>query len=153
MTAERVELKAVDAENAEERKRVVDFVNSYYPSQLPVREGVIRSGAILFFWAYDNQSGQLIGITGYMPKTPYLAEGVKTVIAPEQRGKGWGAALSWALEHEVRRAGYKKLMSTILIDNLPMIFIKLKQGFIVEGIHMDHEKPGLHEYSLGKILR
>ena len=44
-------------------------------------------------------------------------------------------------------------MSTILITNIPMIVIKLRQGYIIEGIHMDHEKPGLHEYSLGKVFR
>ena len=34
-----------------------------------------------------------------------------------------------------------------------MLFIKLKEGFLAEGMHTDHEKPGLHEYSLGKLLR
>jgi hypothetical protein len=34
-----------------------------------------------------------------------------------------------------------------------MIYIKLKQGYLFEGFHPDHEKPGLHEYSLGKVLR
>jgi len=43
-------------------------------------------------------------------------------------------------------------MTMIYIDNLPMIFIKLKQGYRFEGFHPDHEKPGLHEYSFGKVL-
>ena len=43
-------------------------------------------------------------------------------------------------------------MSTIYIDNIPMIVIKLRQGYIIEGLHRDHERPGLHEYSLGKVL-
>ncbi len=57
------------------------------------------------------------------------------------------------MEREVRRAGFKKIRSTIYANNLPMIGIKLAQGFQIEGFHPDHDAPGLHEYSLGKVLR
>ena len=78
---------------------------------------------------------------------------MKTVVDPAHRRGGFGGALSLAIEAQVRADGFKKIMSTILITNVPMIVIKLRQGYIVEGIHMDHEKPGLHEYSLGKVFR
>jgi GNAT superfamily N-acetyltransferase len=152
MTSLSIRLKPVDHLNSAQCAEVVEFVNANYKSELPITTDSVASGAIRFFWAVDEASGNTAGITGYMKKTPYLAESVKTIVAPEYRGKGVGALISQAIEDEVRRAGFKKIMSTILINNLPMIFIKLKQGYIVEGIHFDHEKPGLHEYSLGKIL-
>jgi hypothetical protein len=33
-----------------------------------------------------------------------------------------------------------------------MIQIKLAQGYTIEGFHPAHDGPGLHEYSLGKVL-
>jgi GNAT superfamily N-acetyltransferase len=154
----RVRLIAVDRDDVTDRAELVAYINATYKSELPLTDAPIVSGAIRFFWAvldhvgFDDD-GTRVGCTGYMPKTPYLAEGVKTVVDPAQRGRGVGAAISQALEDEVRRAGFAKIMSTILIGNIAMIIIKLKQGFIIEGIHMDHEKPGLHEYSLGKVFR
>jgi GNAT superfamily N-acetyltransferase len=147
-----IRLTPIDHTDAKQRAEATAFINTHYKSELPVSDASIASGIIQFFWAVENTSGVRAGITGYMKKTPYLAESVKTIVAPEFRGKGLGTVLSQSIEDEVRRAGFKKIMSTILISNLPMIFIKLKQGYIVEGIHFDHEKPGLHEYSLGKIL-
>ena len=41
---------------------------------------------------------------------------------------------------------------TVYIENLPMILIKLRQGYRFEGFHPDHERPGWHEYSFGKLL-
>lgn len=104
-----------------------------------------------FFWAHDP-AGALVGSAAYVRRTAFLAESIKTVVDPAHRQRGVGAAISQAIEDEIRRAGFTKAMSTIYIDNIPMIVIKLRQGYIVEGLHRDHEKPGLHEYSLGKRL-
>jgi GNAT superfamily N-acetyltransferase len=148
-----LELIALNKNSDAEIADFACFVNQHYPSPLPIEEANIRSSAGLYFWARDIKNQERIGVTGYVPKTPYLAETVKTVIDPKFRGKGFGELLSEMIEEEVRRRGFKKVMSTIYITNLPMIFIKLKQGYLFEGFHPDHEKPGLHEYSLGKVLR
>jgi GNAT superfamily N-acetyltransferase len=132
---------------------LVAFVNANYASELPLERGGLKDGHYRFFWAFDVDSGERLGCSAYVAKTRYLAESVKTVVDPARRRAGVGAAISLAIEDEVRRAGFTKIMSTILIHNIPMIVIKLKQGYIIEGIHMDHEKPGLHEYSLGKVFR
>jgi RimJ/RimL family protein N-acetyltransferase len=148
-------LIAVDDTDPKDRVALVAFVNAHYASELPLDEKPLVQGHLKMFWARDDVDGRdtVVGVTGYVKKTPYLAESVKTVMDPAFRGRGLGVQLSQAIEDEVRRAGFKKVMSTILIGNIPMIVIKLRQGFIIEGIHMDHEKPGLHEYSLGKVLR
>lgn len=147
----KIELRETEVTEVE-CTRIVEFVNRNYASELPLQKEAIMSGKVVFYWALDAASGEVVGVTGYMPKTKFLAETVKTVVDPKFRGKGAGAAISLAMENQLRRLGFKKVMSTILIDNLPMIIIKLKQGYVIEGTHFDHEKPGLHEYSLGKIL-
>jgi len=145
-----VKLVPVDDTDAQARGELVAFVNANYKSELPVDDDAFKK--TVFFWAVDD-GGARVGCTGYVEKTKYLAESVKTVVAPAFRKKGAGVAISQAIEDEVRRRGFKKIMTTILVDNIPMIVIKLKQGFLIEGIHMDHEKPGLHEYSLGKVFK
>jgi GNAT superfamily N-acetyltransferase len=148
----KLRLVAVDAHDAGAVDELVAFVNAHYKSELPLEHEGLTSGHYRFFWAVDDD-GVRVGCCAYVAKTRYLAESVKTVVDPAQRKRGVGAAISQAIEDEVRRAGFTKIMSTILITNIPMIIIKLKQGYLVEGIHMDHEKPGLHEYSLGKVFR
>jgi GNAT superfamily N-acetyltransferase len=148
-----VSLKPVDATDHDAVSTLVTFVNTHYPSELPLEATAVASGHYHFFWAVDVADGARLGCTAYTAKTKFLAESVKTVVDPGRRRHGVGAAISLAIEEEVRRAGFKKIMSTILITNIPMIVIKLRQGYLVEGIHMDHEKPGLHEYSLGKVFR
>ncbi len=146
-----VSLVAVDANDDADVDAVVAFVNRHYASELPLEREGLKNGHYRFFWAWHE--GVVVGASAYVPKTKYLAESVKTVVDPARRKSGLGAAISEAIEAEVRRAGFTKIMSTILIGNIAMIIIKLRQGYIVEGIHMDHEKPGLHEYSLGKVFR
>jgi GNAT superfamily N-acetyltransferase len=151
-----VKLVPIDGTDANARSELVSFVNKHYASELPLTEEPLASGAIQFFWALRpgaDGNDERVGCSAYMAKTKYLAESVKTVVDPKFRGQRLGEAISQAIEDEVRARGFTKIMSTILVGNLPMIFIKLKQGFLIEGIHMDHEKPGLHEYSLGKVLK
>src|SRR5690606_36742925 len=96
---------------------------------------------------------EFVGIGSYDIRTRFLVETRKTIIAPEFRGKGRGTAVSWAMEDEIRKRGFKKIRSAVYSNNIPMIQIKLAQGFLIEGFHPDHDAPGLHEYSLGKVLK
>lgn len=147
-----ITLVPLNRECVKERERLIQFVTDHYSSEIPLDPSSITSGRIQFFWAQLKDSGEEIGVTGYTAKTSFLAETVKTVLHPNHRGKGLGEKLSQAIEEEVRRRGFTKIMTTIYITNLPMIFIKLKQGYRFEGFHPDHEKLGLHEYSFGKVL-
>ena len=148
-----IQLVPLDTHADHERQAFAEFVNKNYKSQLPMEESSLSAEAYHFYWAKAGKTAGIVGVTGFVTRTPFLAETIKTVIDPEFRGQGLGMTLSKLIEDEVRRKGFKKVMSTIYIDNLPMIFIKLKQGYRFEGFHPDHEKPGLHEYSLGKILK
>ena len=144
----------LDPYNHQDRKdaeELFDIIQTYYTrSPWPPSVDKIMKGEVKYFRALFE--GKQIGITGYSLKTPTLAETVKTTIFLDYRGKGFGKYLSQEIEEECKRIGVKKVISTIYSFNHSMVAIKLKQGYIIEGFHRDHEAPGYHEYSLGKIF-
>ncbi len=145
-------LKPYDLKNSLEAQEILDVVNEYYSKSpwLPTKEKIMAA-SVVYFRAFNN--GKQIGITGYSLKTPTLAETIKTTIFKEFRGLKLGKYLSQAIEDECQRIGVKKVMSTVYYFNHVMVQIKLKQGYSIEGYHPDHEAPGYHEYSLGKVLK
>lgn len=153
-----VRLIPIRTERRAEREWLYDLIQRHHAaprSILPSRED-LRNPHYRFFRAVAlapaSQRGQAIGISGYEIRTRFLVETHKTIVLPEFRGQGWGVALSCAIEEEVRKRGFRKIRTTVYVDNLTMIRIKLAQGYRIEGYHEDHDAPGLHEYSLGKIL-
>ena len=147
-----IELKLYNNENEAEAQELEDLFKEYYPnSPWPPSKDKIMKSSVVYFRAFFQ--GEQIGITGYYLKTPTLAETVKTTVFKEHRGKKLGSLLSQAIEDECNRIGIKKIVSTVYYFNHQMVHIKLKQGYTIEGYHPDHEAPGFHEYSLGKILK
>lgn len=133
-------------------RALVRFVNKHYTGAIPLTTKAVQSGSIKYFWVFSKMNSERIGVCAYAVKTPWLAETVKTVVDPKHRGLGYGAAISEAIEQECVRAGFYKVMTTIYKSNTAMIAIKQKQGYKIEGYHPDHERPGWHEYSLGKVV-
>ncbi len=147
-----LKLKPVHVKNSKDVRALVKFVNSHYKGAIPLTTKKVISGGIKYFWVYDVQLKERIGVCAYYTKTPWLAETVKTVVDPKYRGLGYGAAISVAIEAQCVRDGFYKVMTTIYESNKAMIAIKKKQGYKIEGFHPDHERPGWHEYSLGKVV-
>jgi GNAT superfamily N-acetyltransferase len=147
-----IKLVPYDFKNSDEAAEIVAIGKEYYSrSPWPPKLEKVMSGGVIYFRAYYQ--GKQIGMTGYALKTPTLAETIKTTVFNEFRGQGFGALLSQAIEDECKRMGIKKVMTTIYYFNHTMVHIKLKQGYTIEGYHPDHEAPGFHEYSLGKVLK
>ncbi len=146
-----INLIPYDTQNHAEASELAAVLSQYYPTSpwLPSVEKIMQGGTAYFRAILGDEQ---IGITGYVSKTPTLAETVKTTIFSAHRGRGLGQRLSQAIEDECRRRGIRKVMTTIFSSNHAMIAIKLKQGYTIEGYHRDHEAPGFHEYSLGKVL-
>jgi RimJ/RimL family protein N-acetyltransferase len=147
-----VELKPYNLENESDAQELVDICLKYYSRSPwpPTKEKIMKGGVVYFRAFYQNKQ---IGISGYSIKTPTLAETIKTTVFNEFRGGGMGSLISQAIEDECKRIGIKKVISTVYYFNHVMVQIKLKQGYTIEGYHPDHEAPGFHEYSLGKILK
>ena len=148
----KIELSKVDVDSKQELTKLHQVIaNSYDKVPSPITPEDLKHPDKTFFWA--KQGDQLIGCSGIYQKTQFLVETIKTVILDEFRGSGLGVSLSQAIEDECKKMGFKKIMSTIYTSNHQMIAIKIKQGYVIEGHHKDHEAPGWDEYSLGKILR
>lgn len=148
----KIVLVPYDVSKHSEAEELFFIIQQYYEkSPYPPSLEKIMNGAVKYFRAMVDD--KQIGITGHSQKTPTLTETVKTTIFDEYRGKGFGTQLSLAIEEECKRIGIKKILTTIYYFNHAMISIKLKQGYTIEGYHPDHEAPGFHEYSLGKILK
>jgi RimJ/RimL family protein N-acetyltransferase len=147
-----IELRPYNLENESEAQELVDICLEYYSRSPwpPTKEKIMKGGVVYFRAFYQNKQ---IGISGYSIKTPTLAETIKTTVFNEFRGGGMGSLISQAIEDECKRIGIKKVISTVYYFNHVMVQIKLKQGYTIEGYHPDHEAPGFHEYSLGKILK
>ena len=147
-----IELKPYNLENESEAQELVDICLEYYSRSPwpPTKEKIMEGGVVYFRAFYQNKQ---IGISGYSIKTPTLAETIKTTVFNEFRGGGMGSLISQAIEDECKRIGIKKVISTVYYFNHVMVQIKLKQGYTIEGYHPDHEAPGFHEYSLGKVLK
>ena len=148
----KIELVLYDLKNQNEAVELYEIIKEYYPkSPYPPKVEKIMAGGVVYFRAFYE--GEQIGMTGYDLKTPTLAETVKTTVFKDYRGKKLGKLLSQAIEDECKKLGIKKVMSTVYYFNHTMVAIKLKQGYTIEGYHPDHEAPGFHEYSLGKVLK
>jgi RimJ/RimL family protein N-acetyltransferase len=145
-------LKKYDLLSTHQAQELSETLGKYFSTSpcLPDVDKLLHTRIQYFRATLD---GEQIGLTGFDQKTPYLAETVKTTIFTPFQGRGLGKLLSQEIEDECRRQGIKKVMTTIYATNVAMIHIKLKQGYIIEGYHPDHEAPGFHEYSLGKILK
>ena len=151
-------LRPIPIEKAAELRWLHHFITSYHSTPKVIMPTLkeLKAPSHKYFRALTKFPGNsklvVVGITSYEIRTRFLVETQKTVIDPRFRGQGWGRAVSEAIEKEVKRSGYKKIRTTIYVTNLKMIQIKLDQGYTIEGFHPDHEAPGIHEYSMGKVL-
>ena len=149
---DKIELVPYNIKVETEAQELANLCSEYYPnSPWPPTKNKIMQGGVVYFRALFQ--GQEIGFTGYSLKTLTLAETVKTTVFQQFRGKGIGGLLSQAIEDECKRIGIKKVITTVYYFNHVMVHIKIKQGYTIEGYHPDHEAPGFHEYSLGKIFK
>ncbi|MEK6580683.1 MAG: GNAT family N-acetyltransferase [Bdellovibrionota bacterium] len=152
-----VKLEKLDTHMKAKRKWLHSFIHRYHstPKHILPSLSDLTLRTHVYFRAVGTRGithGQVVGITSYEIRTRFLAETQKTIVLPKYRSKGFGKAISVAIERELKKTGFKKIRTTIYFDNLPMLAIKLEQGYVIEGYHPDHEAPGLHEYSLGKVL-
>lgn len=122
----------------------------YTPEELlPHRDSYLNPDTH-FFKAVVNK--RVVGISCYKKLSPTYVEISKTIIDPKFRDRGFGSLLSEKMVELVKERGFKKVLSIVYTTNLKMLFIRLKQGFMVEGLMRNADAPGVHEYFLGKEL-
>lgn len=95
---------------------------------------------------------QIIGITAFKWLAPGLAQTGPTILHPHHRGQGYGKLASNLIEKQAESMGARKVCCEVFTFNLPMIVLKLNQGYIIEGTMKDHDTVGLHQYFMSKVL-
>ena len=95
---------------------------------------------------------EVIALTSIEHKTETLLEVHGTVVKQDLRNQGLGKRVNEQLEDLARENGIKKLTSSIYVDNIINIVLKLKSGYLVEGLLRNHDIRGQHEYIVSKEL-
>ena len=147
--ANELTLEPVGEEDAD-RCLFADLVNTHVKVAFDITADALQREDCQFFWAKLGQ--EIVGTTGFTLRTPLLIEMRKTMILPELRQQGMGAMVISCLENHCRLLGIRKVIATVYATNIPMLTLRLKLGYRVEGFHPDHEAPGFDEYTLSKFL-
>jgi len=106
----------------------------------------------LYLYCRENIYGKVVGVTSFLHLTPRVVETLRTVVAKGFREEGLGKSLAEDIEKIIRNKGYQKMTSHVYTDNHKMICLKIKQGFLVEGLSRNHDGDGCHEYRMSKEL-
>ncbi len=131
------------------REIAEDLYFNHHSTPDDLLEKVLPEATYLFA---SNEDFEIVGMTSYKKITSTLAITERTIVFPKYRGKGYGNLISTCLESDLKTTGVRKIVCEILTFNLPMLFIKLKQGFLIEGLQRNHDRPGTHQYILGKDI-
>lgn len=95
---------------------------------------------------------QCVGMTSYRMLSPKLAMTERTIILPEFRNQGYGKQASQVIEDHLKSKGITKIACEIFTFNHAMLFIKIKQGYLIEGLMRNHDDRNIHQYYLGKEI-
>jgi RimJ/RimL family protein N-acetyltransferase len=129
------------AKTGKQIREVLAIVNSH--SNLLSKKTFYQIGDTTYYIGTLEIEGQVktIGIVGYRPINAFTVETVNTVVLPEYRGKGYGEEMSTRLS-DYLLTKYNKVFCTVNTANGPMLTIKKKQGYAVEGMLKSHFGPG-----------
>lgn len=94
----------------------------------------------------------IIGVTKCSYPSPFSMKTSSTVVHSAMRRQGIATLLHSTIEGIVREKGVSKIYCHIYVDNLASIIVKLKSGYLVEGLLKDQDEPGKHEYIMGKTI-
>ena len=85
--------------------------------------------------------GELAGYAG-LDDGGEVADVMTMAVAPEHRGRGLGAVLLDALQHEARRRGVEHLVLEVRADNDPAIGLYTGRGFAEISRRRGYYRPG-----------
>jgi ribosomal protein S18 acetylase RimI-like enzyme len=138
-----MQLEAVDQGDL----AVLNFYSRHYkaPSHL-----VPKSLSGHYYKLVDGD--HILAVTRHIFLTPFLLQTCSTVVHSDIRGQGIGTVLNDLVEKDAQDRGIQKITCNIYVDNIPSIVLKLKRGYLIEGLLRDHDDKGKHEYILGKAI-
>lgn len=143
-------LVKIDLSNIQNRQELYNFYHRNYDAPAHLLPESPESIEGIYYAFTDGV--HTLAVTKHVYPTPHLLKTNHTVVHKDFRGQGVGKRLGDAVEEMVREMGVTKITCHVYVDNLPSVMLKLKQGFLVEGLLRNHEETGRHEYIMGKEL-
>jgi len=135
-------------------KKQVDRIKKFYvdnPSTFVMMDGSKLDSDNIYI-ALEDLSGEIVAVSSLKPLTSGLIEIWSTRVKEGSQGKGYGKRINQEMIDLARSNGYTKICSYSYTNNIPNIVLKLKMGFLIEGLFRDHEEIGSHEYMLSRKL-
>jgi len=134
---------------------VYDFVVEHHftPKHLIPEEDLLKEPSIVTYFVRDEEGEGIIATASMKKWSPTLVEMQRTIVHEAYRGCGLGKKLAVAMEEKAKEEGFKKIWSFTYTTNFPMIFMRLKLGYVVEGLLRNSDAPGIDEYVLGKEIK
>lgn len=158
----KVENKKFNQLNKDQKQYLVDFIAKNYEAPeylLPTIDELEKSDLTVFIasvpidlFEAGNVGDEVFGLTFGGFVTDSLFRTRTTIVRKDMRGKGIAKALNDDLEDYCKAHNVNKISCNIYTNNLPSLFLKLKRGYIIEGLHKDHDEIGSHEYLVSKFL-
>jgi RimJ/RimL family protein N-acetyltransferase len=143
-------LAKIDLSIQENRQELYNFYHRHYeaPAHLLPESPEALTGT---YYAFTD-GVHTLAVTKHTYVTPHLLRSNHTVVHKDFRNQGVGKRMGEAVHDMCREMGVTKITCNVYVDNIPSIVLKLKQGFLVEGLVRNHEETGRHEYIMGKEL-
>lgn len=146
----------------EHKRQVVNFIKNNYnaPDFLKPSLEELEFHDFTIFLALEPidlfEAGcvghEIVGVSFLKKITETLIKTRATVIRKDKRGSGIGSKINKNLEEHCKKNGINKICCNIYTDNIPSIVLKLKRGYLVEGLLKNHDELGRHEYIMSKFL-
>jgi RimJ/RimL family protein N-acetyltransferase len=142
--------KLVDLSDNLQRFRVYRFYHDNYEAPqylLPQKPDDLVGNYYIV-----EEDGQILAVTKHIHETSFRVKTSSTVVRKDKRGQGIATFMNDEMEKMLTFSGFTKIECNIYVDNLPSLILKIKRGYLIEGLLRDHDEPGKHEYVLAKYL-
>jgi RimJ/RimL family protein N-acetyltransferase len=158
----KIEMKKFNEIVSNNQNYIINFIKNNYDAPehlLPTVEEfekldlhVLLASEPVDLFEAGNVGDKILGVTFFKKVTDSLVKTRTTVVAEDYRGKGVATRLNEELEDYCKSQYVNKISCNIFVDNIPSLFLKLKRGYIVEGLLKDHIESGKDEYLVSKFL-
>ena len=144
----------IDLTNHENKEAIEKFYAEHYSAPqylMPTAHSINGESSNKEYYMYMDKL-ETVAIFAVTRLTPKHIMTSSAVVHKDHRGKGIGKKINEWYETYAKKYGYNKITSEIYVDNIPSIVLKLKRGYLIEGLMRNHDEPGKHVYTLGKEL-
>jgi ribosomal protein S18 acetylase RimI-like enzyme len=143
-------ISRINIDIKENRELLYNFYTRHYDAPrylLPSNPDEISG---IYYGYFEDD--YILGVTKIDFSTPFLMHTSSTVVHTEYRNQGIASRINSYLENLAKSNGITKMTCNIYVDNLASIMVKLKRGYLIEGLLRNHDEQGKHEYVLSKEI-